>query len=129
MAYYIPKGYTPTVLPHGNAKSTVPYFPTLPSTAQLVKQECKDSGPKKVVASVSVSLGGILDATYPGELPRNEQQVSNYRKKQTKVCSATNSQPSTEANDLYAVMFQAHLEDVKKNFARDIKAYPEPAAW
>ena len=69
-----------------------------------VRQECKDSGPKKVVASVSVSLGGTLDATYPGELSRNEQQVSNYRKKQTKVCSATNSQLCTEANDLYAVM-------------------------
>ena len=32
-----------------------------------------------------------------------------------------------ETNDLYSVMLQAHLEDTDKKFARDIKAYPEPA--
>ena len=32
-----------------------------------------------------------------------------------------------EANELYTVMLQAHLEDMDKKYARDIKTYPEPA--
>lgn len=32
-----------------------------------------------------------------------------------------------EANELYTVMLQAHLEDMDKKYAQDIKTYPEPA--
>ena len=31
-----------------------------------------------------------------------------------------------EANELYTVMLQAHLEDMDKKYSQDIKTYPEP---
>ena len=81
--------------------------------------------PKDVVASVSSNVGGIIGATYPGELPRNEDLVSNFKKR--KIGPGVNSPLCAEANDLYTIMLQAHLEDTNAKFARDIKAYPEPA--
>ena len=107
---------------HGNAKSEKPFYPTLPSTVQRIKTECTAVGPKEVVASVS---GGVVGANYPGELPRNEQQVSNFKKHKPNPVGAMHVH--TEANELYTVMLQAHLEETDKLFARDIKAYPEPA--
>lgn len=77
VVYYIPDGFVPSILPHGNSKSSAPFFPTLPSTSKLIKEKCPDLGPKAVVSSVESSAGGIVDADYPGELPRNELQVSN----------------------------------------------------
>ncbi len=44
---------------------------------------CERSGPKHTVASVSASKGGIVSESFPGELPRNEQQVSNFKHKKT----------------------------------------------
>ena len=110
---------------HGIAKSEKPFYPTLPSTVQRIKTECTAVGPKEVVASVSSVSGGVVGANYPGELPWNEQQVSNFKKHKPNPVGAMHVH--TEANELYTVMLQAHLEETDKTFARDIKAYPEPA--
>lgn len=112
---------------HGNSKSPKPFYGTLPSTVQQIKSECSASGPKQVVATLSASAGGIVGASYPGQLPRNEEQVSNFKKRNEVGGTAAQNQISSEANDLYTVMLQAHLEDTGKKFVRDIKAYPEPA--
>ena len=72
VVYYIPSGFSPIVVSHGNSKMPQPYFPTLPSTTTDVKKECVLSGPKEVVSNLENSAGGILDASYPGQLPRNE---------------------------------------------------------
>lgn len=120
----------PSVTAHGNSKSDKAFYPTLPSTVQHIKSECVLNSPKEVVASVSSTAGGIVGAGYPGELPRNEQQVSNFKQRKPRVVgadTAINMSVHTEANDLYTIMLQAHLEDTNKKFARDIKAYPEPA--
>ncbi len=57
-----------------------------------------------------------------GELPRNEQQVSNFKRKKTSI-------ENTVANGdaLYTVMFRAQMEDSGNKFARNIKAYPNHA--
>ena len=107
---------------HGNAKSNKP---TLPSTVRLIKSTCSSVGPKEVVASVSSHAGGIVGATYPGELPRNEEQISNFKKR--RISNMGSSVHVGGANDLYTVMLNAHLEDTDKKFARCIKTYPEPA--
>ena len=123
--YYLPSGFTPSISPHGNSKSGNPYYSTLPSTAAHIKGECERSGPKHTVASVSASKGGIVCASYPGELPRNEQQVTNF--KRNKVSNSIENTGVTNGDALYAVMFRAHMEDSGNKFARDIKAYPNPA--
>ena len=124
VVYYIPSGFVPHVSTHGNSKSGKPFFPTLPSTVESIKKECQSSGPKEVVQTMSADVGGVMDAACPGSLPRNEQQVAYY-KRQTK-CEGEYAKSG--ADDLYAVMLQAHLEhSTKDNFVCDIKAFPEPA--
>ena len=58
------------------------------------------SGPKHVIASISADQGGIVDATYPGELPRNEQQILNYKRSQRSKPSGKKD----DANDHYSVL-------------------------
>ena len=79
IVYFIPPGFTSTIVSHRNLKSAQPYSPTLPSKAVQIKEKCSTQGPK-VVSSVENASGGILDASYPGQLPRNEQQVSNSKR-------------------------------------------------
>lgn len=75
VVYYMPPGFSPVVVSHGNSKSMEPYFPTLPSTSEDIKRKCAGCGPKEVISSIDSCVGGIVHASYPGELPRNEQQV------------------------------------------------------
>ena len=101
-----------------------PFFPTLPSTVQSIKKECHSSGPKEVVRTVSANAGGVIDAVCPGSLPRSEQQVAYYKRQTT----STGEPVKSDADDLYTIMLQAHLEhSTKDKFVREIKAFPEPA--
>lgn len=79
VVYYMPPGSSPVVVSHGNSKSMEPYFPTLPSTSEDIKRKCAGCGPKEVISSIDSCVGGIVHASYPGELPRNEQQLSNFK--------------------------------------------------
>ena len=72
LTYYIPLGFKPYVMTHGNSKSCKPYHPTWPSTLELVKKEGSCTGPKEVVARVSERFGGVMGAIAPGQLPRGE---------------------------------------------------------
>ena len=47
----------------------------------MLKEECKDAGPKDTVHNVYEKQGGILSAKNLGELPRNRIQVANVRRK------------------------------------------------
>ena len=51
-----------------------------------------------------------VEASYPGELPCNELQVSNFKR------CVQKHQLGTAGNDLYSVMLQTHLEEVGKRF-------------
>ena len=128
VVYYIPVGFSPVIVSHGNSKSTEPYFPTLPSTSLDIKRKCGSCGPKEVVSSIDSSVGGIVHASYPGELPRNEQQISNF-KRHIPASREQRVSGQFESNELYSIMLKAHLEDGKKKFIRDVKAYPEPAIF
>ena len=70
-----------------------------------------------------------MEATYPGGLPRNELQISNFKRQvSTHVSDIPKSSGiREEANELYTVMMKAHLEDKDVKFCRDIKAYPDLA--
>ena len=77
--YYIPIRFVRTVVGYGTVKSLKLFYTTLPSTVQRIKTDCSGSGPKQVVASVLPDAGGIAGVSYPGELPRNEDQMLNSR--------------------------------------------------
>lgn len=112
----------PTVVSHGNAKTEKPFYPTLPSTVHQIKAECVVRGPKEVVASVSSTAGGITGAKYPGELPRNEQQIINFKQQIPK--SVSTSLRVQMGVHRYAT---SPLGNTDKKFACEIKAYREPA--
>jgi len=56
-----------------------PFHPTWSSTKQQIRHKCVDTAPKQVVASVSAVPGGVLRASAPGQLPRDEKQVTNFK--------------------------------------------------
>ena len=115
--YYIPRGFSPTASPHGNAKSKIPYHPTWPSTRELIKQECNVHGPKRVVQSVSSKVGGVMCVKTPGTLPRNEQQALYYRRTEKRT---------SQDDDLFHVV-QLCKSGGYARYIRDIRAAPEPS--
>ena len=116
LVYHVPKGFIPVSLLHGNSKSKKPYLTTWPSTMKMIKSEMKHSGPKEVVSSVSVKVGGAIQATAPGELPRGERQVINAK-------HALRFK-SEDVDELFVVMQKAKAED---RYLCDIKTSPDPA--
>ena len=117
-------GFIPKLSSHGNAKTAKPFHPTWPSTLNRIKSESSTKGPRATIEQVSSEIGGILGASAPGELPSNELQVSNKRRKGKKVGEAS---VSAVTDDLFWIMQQAHTQDPEHTFVRDIKTAPEPA--
>ena len=66
--------------------------------------------PKVIISNTQSSAGGILDASYPGQLPCNEQQISNF-KHHTPVSTGQKLSCHSNSNELYSIMLQAHLEE------------------
>lgn len=115
LTYHFPDNFTPEVKSHGNSKRDNPFFPTWPSTAKLLQQECGKSGPKKAISNVSTLVGGITKAKCPGQLPRNERQAIYLNR------------GKNPADELYEVMFRAKQEDSNEKFIRAVKVIPDPA--
>ena len=124
VVYHLHGGNIPSVKKHGNCKSDVPFHPTWTSTKQRIKEECILKGPKGTIASVSGEVGGVIKASAPGLLPRNEKQVSNF--KSALSCSSKLSWDAT-ADNLFITMQQAYTEDPHQRFVRAVNAAPEPA--
>lgn len=69
VCYRLDSRFIPTLSSHQNAKKK-PFFPTWPSP---VKEECSSLGPKATIEQVSGAVGGVMSASAPGQLPRNEK--------------------------------------------------------
>ena len=117
-------GFIPTLSSHGNSKVSTPFHPTWPSTLNRVRAESLQKGPKATVEQVSSEVGGVVHASAPGELPRNELQASNQRRKKARTSVLD---MSVASDDLFVVMQQAHTQDPAHKFVRDIKTSPDPA--
>ena len=116
LTYHFPDNFIPEVKSHGNSKKNLPFFPTWHSTTELLKKQCSgSSGPKEVISSVSATVGGMIKAKCPGQLPRNERQVMHLIKNKT------------PADELYEVMFKAKQEDTGEKFIQAVKVVPDPA--
>ena len=64
-------------------KSINLFFPTWPSTIKRIKEEGVSKLPKEAFEVIDSDLGGVVNATAPGELPRNQKQMSNHKKRRT----------------------------------------------
>ena len=111
---------------NGNSKKGTPFHPTWSSTKLRIKDECIQNNPKSVVHSVSRTFGGVINAAAPGQLPRDEKQVSNFKSKGKQV-AVSNVSNGAAADNLFVVMQQAYTEDPSNKFVRAVNAAPEPA--
>jgi len=115
---------------HGNSKKGTLYHPTWASTKQQIKEKCGSGGPKCVVASLSAAAGGVLEATAPGQLPRGEKQIVNFKAKcsfDSRLSSFPGTSRDAAADDLFLIMQKAFTEDPSRKFVRAVNAAPEPA--
>ena len=113
----------PTISSHGNSKDKKPFFPTWPSTCDLIKSHCS-KGPKATLHQVSSEVEGLTDSAAPGELPRSEKQVTRIRSKEKSSSSTTNNHG---VDELFVVMQRAHSQDPSSQFVRGIRTTPDPA--
>jgi hypothetical protein len=106
---------------HGNSKiKTESYCRTHPSTLSAIKDYGKDHAPKETITAIYTAEGGIIEANSVGKLPRNRQQVSNYRRGATvPLCSK-----KSQKDPLFMVMEQSKL--CGETFVRIVTATPEP---
>ena len=75
------------------------------------------------MAEVSLAVGGVLSASDACSLPRNEQQVTDIRRRQKKGTCSSNT-----TDELAIVMQKAYLKDSDKCFIWEIiKTLREPA--
>ena len=116
--------FKPQVVPHGNSKSNQPFYPTLPSTMKLIKSSCH-TGPKATVGSVSGQVGGMENATYPGALVRNEQQVT--KAKRALFSSGPQLPRQREDDEFFVLLQRAKLGDSKGQYVIAYNFAPDPA--
>ena len=103
--------------PHGNSHSSTPFFRTADSAKQKHKEIASTSRPTEALYKATQECGGELEATGMQKLPRNLQQMKNYRR----------TGHGKDQNILYSVMLQCKLTDGTSDaFVRDVKAAPDP---
>ena len=71
VSYNILPGFLKTISAHGNSKCKTPFYPTLPSTMKLMREEVvnRSGGPKRTIGVVSKKVGGVMGASSASELP------------------------------------------------------------
>ena len=105
------------IKPHGNSKSSSPFFRTSESAKKLHKELAAINMPKEAVYQATLMQGGEIEAKGMSNLPRNRQQIANYRRTEKK----------RDGNILYSVMLECKLaQGTQEAFVRDVKAAPDP---
>ena len=82
------------------------------------------------MSSISNATGGIIKASAPGTLPRDEKQISNFKGKErvnSRILPVVGMSRDAAADNLFVVMQQAFTGDPSKKFVRAVNAAPEPA--
>ena len=102
---------------HGNSNSSHPYFTTAASAKTQHKAIASSNTPKSAIQISSKQQGGDLEARGLNTLPRNIDQMKNYRR----------SEAIKDSDVLYSVMLQCKLSGGETDaFVQDVKAAPEP---
>ena len=68
------------VKPHGNARTNLPFFRTAESAKKRHREIAASNKPKEAVQVATQECGGELEAKGVRLLPRNVQQMKNYRR-------------------------------------------------
>ena len=70
-----------------------------------------------------------MGASAPGQLPRDERQIINFKTRETHTSRSQSLHCSKDAaaDDLFLVMQKAYSEDPSNRYVRAVNAAPEPA--
>lgn len=113
-----------TPAPHGHAKSNhaTSYIRTKPSVIEKIKEVAKTTGPRATFHQISSENGGYLQASSASDLPRNREQVKNFRWR-------VRPKKSKSVADSLVILLQEckrqQLNQGKDLFIRDVTAAPE----
>ena len=104
--------------PHGNSKTSKPFFTTSDKTKKRIASLATNDTPKNVVHKITNEEGGEIQARGTAFLPRDRQQVANFRRGVTRP---------KDSDVLYSIMLECKLTHGQgEAFVRDVKAAPEP---
>ena len=94
--YFNGPGVEIKIKPHGNSKSSSPFFRTSESAKKLHKELAATSMPKEAVYQATLMQDGEIEAK---GMSRNDQQIANYRRTEKK----------RDDNVLYSIMLEYKL--------------------
>ena len=102
---------------HGNSKSSIPFFRTSESARQLHREIAAKHRPKEAIFLATQQQGGEIQARGMLSLPRNQQQIANYRRVDHPMYP----------NVLYSVMLECKVAQGSIDaYVPDVKAAPDP---
>ena len=97
-------------------QSSRPFFRTAESAKARHREIAAKNTPKSALHIATQEQGGEIEMKGLNLVPRNIQQLKNYRRSDKK-----------DSNVLYSVMLQCKVCEGKADaFVRDVKAAPEP---
>lgn len=114
--FYVAENHMSEV-PHGNSKRGVPFKATKHSVPQSIKQRCEHETPKRVLAEEKKRKGSFAIADCSSDLPRNYNQIKNFRRK------ATNSFVELKNDEIVAAMYECKKPG--DEFVREVQGAPE----
>ena len=105
------------IKPHGNSKSSKPFFQTSSTTQRKIKEVASTHKPKKALATLTKEQGGEIMASGASVLPRDRRQISYSRQ----MTNAKNVDP------LFSIMLECKLaQGSNLVYVQDVKAAPFP---
>ena len=105
------------IKPHGNSRGSTPFFRTAQSARKRHREIAAVSTPTEAIQLATNESGGELEATGLQKLPRNLDQIKNYRR----------TGHTKDSNVLYSVMLQCKSSQGSADaFVQDVKAAPDP---
>lgn len=117
------------IKPHGNSKGKMPFSRCKPSTIKKLKTSAAHKPPTKALREVENTMGGIMEARSPCDLPRNRKQVYNINcaAKRCVESSLLSTSPTISRIDVLAQVMQKCKETVgSQAYIRSVEAAPEP---
>ena len=118
-----------TPKPHGNSKRSSGYMRMMPSTLKKLKGISQNLTPKFAVAEAAASVGDLTQAPSADSLPRNRQQIADFRRRSEPT--GIEHRSVRVKDPLYSVMLMCKESEGSRAsncFVRIVSGAPEPMA-
>lgn len=115
------------IKPHGNSKGKTPFSRCKPSTIKKLKVSAQVKAPTKALQEIENSMGGIMGARSPCDLPRDRKQVYNIVSAAKRQSENMSTSSSASCKDVLAQVMQKCKETSgSQAYVRAVEGAPEP---